>query len=199
MEEEWYALPPASPLVASRMPCYCPVSSCTGYSSQWCNEHYVHAKGMKKAREVRQQLVDIMKMQKMHVSSSGTRCARCCGNVVLVSVIPLQCCRQLGCRAEDNLRVVFLQRGANQGVASPPSVVLFVLPQPAPLFLAGHRRVREHAERHAVSHAPFLCAVRAWLHTRLRDVPRYVPCHAGIFPCGSNLQSRCLPLTDLQS
>ncbi len=44
-----------------------------GYGSQWCNEHFVHAKGMKKAQEVRQQLIDIMKMQKMHVSSAGTR------------------------------------------------------------------------------------------------------------------------------
>ncbi len=45
-----------------------------GYSAQWCNEHFVHAKGMKKAREVREQLIDIMKQQKMVPSTSGTRC-----------------------------------------------------------------------------------------------------------------------------
>ncbi|KAF7995979.1 hypothetical protein HCN44_008734 [Aphidius gifuensis] len=43
-----------------------------GYSSSWCNEHFVHAKAMRKVREVRQQLEDILKQQKMNVVSCGT-------------------------------------------------------------------------------------------------------------------------------
>ena len=42
------------------------------YSSAWCNEHYVHAKAMKKVREIRSQLLDIMKQQKMDYVSCGT-------------------------------------------------------------------------------------------------------------------------------
>ena len=42
------------------------------YSASWCNDHFIHPKGMKKAREVHQQLLDIMKTQKVqHLSSGG--------------------------------------------------------------------------------------------------------------------------------
>lgn len=43
-----------------------------GYSSSWCNEHFIHAKAMRKVREVRQQLEEILKQQKMEVTSCGT-------------------------------------------------------------------------------------------------------------------------------
>lgn len=42
------------------------------YSSAWCNEHFIHVKSMRKVREVRQQLKDIMVQQKMKVISCGT-------------------------------------------------------------------------------------------------------------------------------
>jgi pre-mRNA-splicing factor ATP-dependent RNA helicase DHX38/PRP16 len=42
------------------------------YSSLWCTEHFVHAKAMKKVREVRGQLKDIMDQQKLKIASSGT-------------------------------------------------------------------------------------------------------------------------------
>jgi len=43
------------------------------YSSSWCNEHFIHPKAMKKAREVHSQLLDIMKTQRIeHVSSGGS-------------------------------------------------------------------------------------------------------------------------------
>ncbi|KAH9122394.1 hypothetical protein LEN26_010275 [Aphanomyces euteiches] len=42
------------------------------YSQAWANDHYIHAKGMRKAREVREQLVDLMKAQKMPLTSCGT-------------------------------------------------------------------------------------------------------------------------------
>ncbi|KAJ7365090.1 Pre-mRNA-splicing factor ATP-dependent RNA helicase PRP16 [Desmophyllum pertusum] len=35
------------------------------YSAQWCNEHFIHIKAMRKVREVRGQLKDIMIQQKM--------------------------------------------------------------------------------------------------------------------------------------
>ncbi|RHY61624.1 hypothetical protein DYB34_008418, partial [Aphanomyces astaci] len=42
------------------------------YSQAWANDHYIHSKGMRKAREVREQLVDIMKQQKMPLTTCGT-------------------------------------------------------------------------------------------------------------------------------
>ncbi|XP_055383780.1 pre-mRNA-splicing factor ATP-dependent RNA helicase PRP16 isoform X2 [Condylostylus longicornis] len=42
------------------------------YSSNWCNEHFIHIKAMRKVREVRQQLKDIMEQQKLEVKSCGT-------------------------------------------------------------------------------------------------------------------------------
>lgn len=42
------------------------------FSAQWCAEHFVHVKAMRKVREVRAQLLDITKQQKMRVESCGT-------------------------------------------------------------------------------------------------------------------------------
>ena len=42
------------------------------YSSQWCVKHYIHSKAMKKVREIREQLKDIMQQQKLPMTSSGT-------------------------------------------------------------------------------------------------------------------------------
>ncbi|KAE8881009.1 Pre-mRNA-splicing factor ATP-dependent RNA helicase [Phytophthora fragariae] len=43
------------------------------HSAQWCSDHFIHAKGMRKAREVREQLADIMKQQHVRLRSSGGR------------------------------------------------------------------------------------------------------------------------------
>ncbi|KAL5467249.1 hypothetical protein EMCRGX_G031450 [Ephydatia muelleri] len=42
------------------------------YSSRWCTEHFIHIKAMRKVREVRQQLKDIMDQEKLAVVSCGT-------------------------------------------------------------------------------------------------------------------------------
>lgn len=42
------------------------------YSASWCNEHFIHIKAMRKVREVRQQLKDIMVQQKIEIVSCGT-------------------------------------------------------------------------------------------------------------------------------
>ena len=42
------------------------------YSSNWANEHFIHIKAMRKVREVRQQLKDILLQQKLEVKSCGT-------------------------------------------------------------------------------------------------------------------------------
>ncbi|XP_064611896.1 LOW QUALITY PROTEIN: pre-mRNA-splicing factor ATP-dependent RNA helicase PRP16-like [Liolophura sinensis] len=42
-----------------------------GYSSSWANEHFIHAKAMRKVREVREQLKEIMNQQKMDLLSCG--------------------------------------------------------------------------------------------------------------------------------
>eukprot|EP00823_Brevimastigomonas_motovehiculus_P006334 TRINITY_DN5223_c0_g1_i1.p1 TRINITY_DN5223_c0_g1~~TRINITY_DN5223_c0_g1_i1.p1 ORF type:complete len:765 (-),score=184.00 TRINITY_DN5223_c0_g1_i1:110-2404(-) len=41
------------------------------FSSEWCTEHFIHAKAMRKVREIRAQLLDIMKTLKMPVTSCG--------------------------------------------------------------------------------------------------------------------------------
>ncbi|CDW53890.1 pre mRNA splicing factor ATP dependent RNA [Trichuris trichiura] len=42
------------------------------YSSNWCSEHFIHVKAMRKVREIRAQLKDIMDQQKMDILSCGT-------------------------------------------------------------------------------------------------------------------------------
>ncbi|RYG56246.1 hypothetical protein EON66_03365, partial [archaeon] len=42
-----------------------------GYSASWCTQHFIHIKAMKKAREARQQLLDIMKMQGILLTTCG--------------------------------------------------------------------------------------------------------------------------------
>ncbi|KAJ5122005.1 hypothetical protein N7526_008942 [Penicillium atrosanguineum] len=43
-----------------------------GYSDAWCIRHFLHAKSLRRAKEVRDQLQDIMTVQKMPLSSCGT-------------------------------------------------------------------------------------------------------------------------------
>jgi pre-mRNA-splicing factor ATP-dependent RNA helicase DHX38/PRP16 len=43
-----------------------------GYSDDWCTKNYLHSKALRKAREVRTQLQDIMKLQRMELKSSGS-------------------------------------------------------------------------------------------------------------------------------
>lgn len=41
------------------------------YSASWCNEHFIHIKAIRKVREVRQQLKEIMDQQRMDLISCG--------------------------------------------------------------------------------------------------------------------------------
>jgi pre-mRNA-splicing factor ATP-dependent RNA helicase DHX38/PRP16 len=43
-----------------------------GYSSRWCGEHFIHAKSMMKVREIRAQLLDIMKSSRIAHITCGT-------------------------------------------------------------------------------------------------------------------------------
>lgn len=43
-----------------------------GYSDRWCNQHFLHSKSLRRAKEVRDQLLDIMRNQKMEMTSCGT-------------------------------------------------------------------------------------------------------------------------------
>ncbi|CBF74845.1 hypothetical protein AN4032.2 [Aspergillus nidulans FGSC A4] len=43
-----------------------------GYSDHWCTKHFLHAKTLRRAKEVRDQLNDIMVMQKLPLISCGT-------------------------------------------------------------------------------------------------------------------------------
>lgn len=42
------------------------------YSSSWCTDHFIHPKAMRKAKEVHTQLSDIMKSQRVKVSTAGS-------------------------------------------------------------------------------------------------------------------------------
>jgi pre-mRNA-splicing factor ATP-dependent RNA helicase DHX38/PRP16 len=50
------------------------------YSTHWCQQHFLHAKALRKVREVRQQLKEIMESQKLPLYSCGTEwdCVRKC-------------------------------------------------------------------------------------------------------------------------
>lgn len=41
------------------------------FDSQWCARHFIHSKGIRKAREVHAQLLDLMKQQKLEPRSCG--------------------------------------------------------------------------------------------------------------------------------
>jgi pre-mRNA-splicing factor ATP-dependent RNA helicase DHX38/PRP16 len=43
-----------------------------GYSDGWCVRHFLHSKSLRRAKEVRDQLLDIMKVHKMDMVSCGT-------------------------------------------------------------------------------------------------------------------------------
>ena len=43
-----------------------------GYRGEWCTRHFIHAKAMRKVKEVRQQILDICAQLKMRVESCGT-------------------------------------------------------------------------------------------------------------------------------
>jgi pre-mRNA-splicing factor ATP-dependent RNA helicase DHX38/PRP16 len=43
-----------------------------GYRADWASQHYLHSKGMKKAREVRTQLADILQQQRIPLTSAGS-------------------------------------------------------------------------------------------------------------------------------
>lgn len=41
------------------------------FDTAWCNRHFIHSKGIRKAREVHAQLLDLMKQQKLEPKSTG--------------------------------------------------------------------------------------------------------------------------------
>ena len=43
-----------------------------GYSDGWCVRHFLHPKALRRAKEIREQIGDIMKVQKMVMTSCGT-------------------------------------------------------------------------------------------------------------------------------
>lgn len=43
-----------------------------GYRAEWCSDHFLHAKGLRKAKEVRTQMIDILTSQKIALTSCGS-------------------------------------------------------------------------------------------------------------------------------
>lgn len=43
-----------------------------GYSDAWCVRHFLHPKALRRAKEIREQVADIMKMQNVELASCGT-------------------------------------------------------------------------------------------------------------------------------
>ena len=105
------------------------------YSNLWCTEHFIHPKAMRKAREVRQQLLDIMKQQKLAEVSCGG--AWDVVRKAIASAVRLRAralhssalAHFLTCASSSRaVRAVLLQLRTHQG----------------------HRRVRQPADRHPV-------------------------------------------------
>ncbi|PMB66138.1 Pre-mRNA-splicing factor ATP-dependent RNA helicase prp16 [Beauveria bassiana] len=42
-----------------------------GFSDGWCTKHFLHSKSLRRAKEIREQLLDIARMQKMELASCG--------------------------------------------------------------------------------------------------------------------------------
>mmetsp|Transcript_33920 Transcript_33920/g.85061 ORF Transcript_33920/g.85061 Transcript_33920/m.85061 type:complete len:349 (-) Transcript_33920:177-1223(-) len=42
------------------------------YRAEWCSDHFLHAKGLRKAKEVRTQMIDILTSQKISLTSCGS-------------------------------------------------------------------------------------------------------------------------------
>lgn len=65
------------------------------FRSEWCNSHFIHTKSMKRAQEIRTQLLDIMRVQKVQIVSAGMDwdvarraiCSACFGNAASVKGI----------------------------------------------------------------------------------------------------------------
>lgn len=43
-----------------------------GYLDSWCTKHFLHPKALRRAKEIREQLQDIMRVQQMEIKSCGT-------------------------------------------------------------------------------------------------------------------------------
>jgi pre-mRNA-splicing factor ATP-dependent RNA helicase DHX38/PRP16 len=43
-----------------------------GYLDSWCTKHFLHPKSLRRAKEIREQLQDIMKIQRIEIQSCGT-------------------------------------------------------------------------------------------------------------------------------
>ena len=86
-----------------------------GYRTEWCDKHFLQAKGLKKAREVRAQLLDIMKQQRVAVLSAGSDWDVCRRAVRLV--LPP------GCASEGRGRI----RQLPQRHAVPPAPLLLAV------------------------------------------------------------------------
>lgn len=129
------------------------------YSSTWCQKHFIHHKAMRKVREVRQQLKDIMDQLKLPIISSGQdwdviRKCICSG-------------KWLGsCLSWDTFRV-------KHQVKNTPLTCCSLFPPSG--AVERHRRVRALPDRHALSFTPDISPVRYGLHAGLRRVPR--TCH----------------------
>jgi HrpA-like RNA helicase len=77
-----------------------------GYRGDWCNDHFLQVKGLRKAREVRAQLLDIMKQQKVAVISCGTqwdicRMAICSAYFFNASKLKVRACQLLSASKVD--------------------------------------------------------------------------------------------------
>ncbi len=122
-----------------------------GYSTHWCQDHFIHGKAMRKVREVRAQLKEIMEQQKMKLVSCGSEwdvVRKCICAAFFHQVSNLY---RFEIRRSHILTCSYIILGCST---------------------EGHRRVREHPYRHADAPAPHVGAVRHGLHRRPHCLPR---------------------------
>lgn len=117
------------------------------FDSQWCARHFIHAKGIRKAREVHAQLLDLMKQQKLEPRSCGDS---------------WDAVRRSICSAyfynSSKIKVLQSIRLCRYVVAHTYVCSL------KPFQYAGHWRIRQYAYRYPFRLASIKCIVWSWLH-----------------------------------
>ena len=123
------------------------------FDPQWCTKHFIHSKGIRKAREVHAQLVDLMKQQKLNPISCGGS-----WDVVRKSI----------CSA------YFYNSSKIKGVSRELPLLFLVHLYVHKLTLVASLtdwRVHQHVIRHSLCFASIKCSIWAWIYSRLCVLP----------------------------
>ena len=146
-----------------------------GYRADWCVRHFIHAKAMKKVKEVRTQILDICSQLKMRVETCGTDWdqVRTRDSISLIAISLISRWDLAHTRwhlADCPPPPICMLSAPPRSHAGAQGGVLSVLPE-----RRAHedgRGVLEHALGHAVPPAPFVGTLRDGRAARVHSLPR---------------------------